>query len=156
LSSNDHGAIFSVVSTIGAAVTDLAEDAIIKLATALHGKFDIFPKGVVIDGQVTKEVMYVSTPSQFPQKKPGTVPVRKARLSDAEETGLPGEQLSPAQLARLKQFQKMHDQISSDDEEDELVSFEGSSNEDLRNAEAERYTKQRLAKMRAEQAGIKG
>ena len=68
LSEADHGAIFSVVSIITSAVTDLSEDMTVRLATALHGKFDIFPKGVVVDGQVTKEVVYVSSNSPSMRK----------------------------------------------------------------------------------------
>ena len=150
LSETDHGAIFSVVSIITSAVTDLSEDMTIRLATALHGKFDIFPKGVVVDGQVTKEVVYVNSNSPS-MRKPAPLPVRKAR--SAPEAELPGEKLTPAQLARLRQFQQIQEQETGDD--DEAVTFDGPVAEDVRDAEAIRLAKQKIAKMRAEQAGIK-
>lgn len=151
LSETDHGAIFSVVSTITSAVTDLSEDMTIRLATSLHGKFDIFPKGVVVDGQVTKEVVYVNT-NATAMRKPAPLPVRKAR--SAPEAEIPGEKLTPAQLARLRQFQQIQEQESG--EEDDSVTFEGPVAEDIRDAEAIRLAKQKIAKMRAEQAGVKG
>jgi hypothetical protein len=151
LSEADHGAIFSVVSTISSSVTDLTEDMTIRLATALHGKFDIFPKGVVVDGQVTKEVVYVNTNSPA-MRKPAPLPVRKAR--SAPDSELPGEKLTPSQLAKLRQFQQLQEQDTPED--DDGVTFEGPVAEDIRDAEAIRLAKQKIAKMRAEQAGIKG
>jgi hypothetical protein len=160
LSDADHGAIFSVVSLITSSTTDMAEDTTIKLATALHGKFDIFPKGVVVDGQVTKEVVYVTTgPSSQPtagMRRPAPLPVRKARVAPEQTSPeLPGEQLTPAQLAKLRQFQQLQEQ-TVDVEEDESVVFDGPLSDDLRDAEALRLARQKIAKMRAEHAGVKG
>lgn len=154
MSESDHGAIFAVVSLISSAVADMQEDATIKLATSLHGKFDIFPKGVVVDNQVTKEVVYVTaghanSPSA---RRPAPLPVRKANHAQAETAEIPGEQLTPAQLAKLKQFQQLHEQA----DEDDAVSFNNPMNEELRDAEALRLAKQKIAKMRAEHAGVKG
>lgn len=160
LSDADHGAIFSVVSLITSSVTDMAEDAAIKLATALHGKFDIFPKGVVVDGQATKEIVYVSTGSS-PQsaagmRRPAPLPVRKARVGPEQATPeLPGEQLTAAQLSKLRQFQQLQEQ-TVDVEEDESVLFDNPLGEELRDAEAVRFAKQKIDKLRAERAGIKG
>jgi len=160
LSDADHGAIFSVVSLITSSVIDMAEDTTIKLATALHGKFDIFPKGVVVDGQVTKEIVYVTAGSSSQpaggMRRPAPLPVRKARVAPEQSTPeLPGEQLTPAQLAKLRQFQQLQEQ-TVDVEEDESVTFDGPLSEDLRDAEAVRLAKQKIAKMRAEHAGVKG
>jgi hypothetical protein len=160
LSDADHGAIFSVVSLITSSVTDMAEDITIKLATALHGKFDIFPKGVVVDGQVTKEVVYVTTgpssQSTNGMRRPVPLPVRKARIAPEQTSPeLPGEQLTPAQLAKLRQFQQLQEQ-TLDVEEDGSIVFDGPLSEDLRDAEAVRLAKQKIAKMRAEHAGVKG
>ena len=151
LSDADHGAIFSVVSTITSSASDMSEDITIKLATALHGKFDIFPKGVVVDGQVTKEIVYINT-NPASMRKPAPLPVKKAR--SAPDSELPGEKLTPAQLARLRQFQQIQEQESVDDD-DESVTFDGPVAEDIRDAEAVRLAKQKIAKMRAEQAGVK-
>jgi len=159
LSESDHGAIFSVVSLITSLVTDMTEDATIKLATALHGKFDIFPKGVVVDGQVTKEVVYVTTGTgaQAAARRPAPAPVRKARVTtDQIAPELPGEQLTTAQLAKLRQFQQAQEQVMSDVEEDDPVVFDGPLSEELRDAEALRLAKQKIARMRAEHAGVKG
>lgn len=160
LSDADHGAIFSVVSLITSSATDMAEDTTIKLATALHGKFDIFPKGVVVDGQMTKEVVYVTTgPSSQPttgMRRPAPLPVRKARVAPEQTSPeLPGEQLTPTQLAKLRQFQQLQEQTTEVEEEESVV-FDGPLSEDLRDAEALRLAKQKIAKMRAEHAGIKG
>ena len=154
MSASDHGAIFAVVALISSAVSDMQEDATIKLATSLHGKFDIFPKGVVVDNQLTKEVVYVTAgPTHTPNtRRPAPLPVRKANPLSPDAAELPGEQLTPAQLAKLKQFQQLHEQP----EEDDTVSFDGPMSEDLRDAEALRLAKQKIAKMRAEHAGVKG
>ena len=160
LSENDHGAIFSVVSLITSSVADMTEDATIKLATALHGKFDIFPKGVVVDGQVTKEIVYVTTGTGTQAtgtRRPAPAPVRKARVTtDQIAPELPGEQLTAAQLAKLRQFQQVQEQVMSDAEEDDPVVFDGPLSEELRDAEALRLAKQKIARMRAEHAGVKG
>lgn len=162
LSEADHGAIFSVVSIITSSVSDMTEDLTIKLATALHGKFDIFPKGVVVDGQVTKEIVYVTTgptPSAPTAgiRRPAPMPVRRTRVDPGQAPSEhPGEQLTPAQLAKLRQFQQLQDQASVDSDVDDVVSFETPLNEDIRDAEALRLAKQKIAKMRAEGAGVKG
>ena len=150
LSEQHHGAIFSVVSTISGSLPDIPEDVCIKLATALHSTFDIFPKGVVVDGQATKEIVYVNTHALNPRKPPPT-PVRKAKPS--AESEIPGERLTAAQLSKLRQFQQMHEQ---DQDDDDSVTFDGPMAEDLKEAEAVRLAKQKIAKMRAEQAGVKG
>lgn len=150
LSEKDHGAIFSVVATIATSVSDMSEDVTIKLATALHGKFDVFPKGVVVDGQITKEVVYVSANPSM--RKPAPLPVKKVK--GAPDMELPGEKLTPSQLSRLRQFQQLQEQEITED--DDGVTFDGPVAEDIRDAEAIRLAKQKIAKMRAEQAGIKG
>ena len=162
LSATDHGAIFSVVSIITSAASDMTEDITIKLATALHGKFDIFPKGVVVDGQVTKEIVYVTTGSATNVPAAGsrrTAPlaVRRTReTSDQSSLERPGERLTPSQLAKLRQFQQMQDHASVDSDGDDVVTFETPINEDIRDAEALRLAKQKIARMRAEHAGVKG
>lgn len=59
MEQNDHNSLFHIVAQIKAASPDLVEDMCVRVASVLHGSFDIFPKGVVVDGYLTKEIQYV-------------------------------------------------------------------------------------------------
>lgn len=67
LTEAKYSEIFAIVDQLRVASTDLTDDLCIKVATALHGNFDIFPKGVVVDGYVTKEIVYVPTEPRYEQ-----------------------------------------------------------------------------------------
>lgn len=67
----EHSALMNTVMQMLQAGVDMPEPEAIKVAAALHNKFDIFPKGTVVDGQVTKEVIYVTSPiPQMPMGGP--------------------------------------------------------------------------------------
>ena len=72
LSEKEHTELFSVVTNITSVVTDISNDTVVKMAVAMHGKFDIFPKGVVVDNVVAKEVIYVTAAPQAPVYNPMT------------------------------------------------------------------------------------
>ena len=76
MSEADHTALFVLVNNISGVSSGLSNDSIIRMAAALYGKFDIFPKGVVVDNVVEKEVIYIrDTPAApayppYPQQYP--------------------------------------------------------------------------------------
>jgi hypothetical protein len=77
-----HAALFSIVGQLVAA-TDVGEDVCIKIATALHGKFEIYPVGAVQDGYLVKEVQYVEVAVPVDYRTQSR-PVARQRVADQD------------------------------------------------------------------------
>jgi len=152
LSSEDYGAIFNVVSNILLAVPELGEESVIKIATAMHGKFDIFPKGAVVDGYLSKEIIYVPTaaPGRMQQTQPA-VQYSPQHDMGSSRSGPPAR-LSEAQMARARTLASVIDEMEQEDDDTSVIM---QSNDDLRKAEADRLAQQKVERMRAAKSGIK-
>lgn len=147
-SQEEHTALFALVNTILKAEVGLDEDSIIRLSAALYGKFDIFPKGVVQDGYVTKEVIYIrDTPhltQPIAQNQPATfhqVPRGKPVLATRR-----------AQTAQ-ERIAQMQEQVAR--ESSETIIDDGDEEVSIQELEAERMARQRMARLQAEKAGVK-
>lgn len=147
ISDEDYGAIFNVVSSITNTIPELQEDLVIKIATAMHGKFDLFPKGVVVDGYITKEIVYVQTAAAGRMNS-----TRKAEYEEASRRAAPSR-LSEEQLAKARSIASIIDEMEKEPEEDDEVGM--LTNEDFRKMEADRLAQQMMERKRAAKAGIK-
>jgi hypothetical protein len=151
LSDEDYGAIFNVVSSILSVVPELGEDATVKIATAMHGKFDIFPKGVVVDGYAVKEIVYVSTAA--PGRMAPPVQSHYTPRHDMSQPMAPPARLSAQQMEKARSLASVIEEMEREDADDGIVNF--ASDGDLRRMEAERLAAQKMERMRANNAGIK-
>lgn len=161
LADAEYGALFDVVNSILSVSPDLGEDAIIKIATAMHGKFDIFPKGVVVDGYATKEVIYVSAApagrtnygNAYPAHQQPQAYDMHQDIGSNIRNAAPPARLSPQQQNKVRTtLADVIDEMDQDDGDD-TVRF--SSDDEIRQMEAERLAKQKLDRIRAQKAGIK-
>ncbi len=183
MADEDYKALFHVVGQIRQASPDLADDMCVRVATVLHGSFDIFPNGVVQDGYLTKEIQYVEVrtdpygylPKRQPQRQTQVDPEDEAIVN--YESDYQQERRSPGSThaGRQAHYQQMRDKYQRDAQEAppgegamnalaELRSGvranyprggEGdSSARDLQELEAERRANDKVRQLQAQQAGI--
>lgn len=91
MEQDNYNALFHVVGQLRAASPDLAEDMCVRVASVLHGAFDIYPKGLVKDGYLTQEIHYVEVQTDRWDAPSPRRPIARADRSEAGFDDLGGD-----------------------------------------------------------------
>lgn len=179
LSEEDHESLRRLATNLLSAGLD-GEDSSVKIAAALFDKFDVFPKGVVIDNVVQKEVIYLREPAPmqmaYPQMPPygyqqlpyGPPAAPPKRTGPQLATRKPqDERMAQIQAAAREESESENDELITDqtyDEPEEEYAVRAArlrgqgppaaQESEVFSDEAERLARNRMAKLRAKKAGI--
>ena len=128
LTEKEHGEIVTVVDNIASVSGEISHDTVVKLAVVLHGKFDIFPKGVVVDNVVEKEIVYVpmavtqptyANPTAINYQHAQYVPVMAPAANPPLKPHLRQAQAAPLRSDQMSRYQQMIAEFENADQEDE-------------------------------------